>query len=223
MNLTTTNQTKPTIEAFISAFQAGVNAWESAGIILVALRQEDEHVFQRIQNQHPFITNDMLEVFWNFGKKLLYPMVALLPRHVQSHVREMQYEAQVKVCADPVEVVTRLVGDKPVVIRKPISRLTADECKRALWRKGALSVDTQLKRMQTPFKPVVYASNPKPELPKTVTRAPKEIGRYVIRRAVGGGFCLEKTTAHSAMEQRVMLHDGQALLVLTQYDDNSNP
>lgn len=218
MNLAAqTESTKPTIEAFIAAFEAGVNAWEAAGRILVALRNDDSEIFKKIQNQHPFITADMLEIFWNFGKQLLYPTVALLPRHCQAAVSVMPYDVQKQVCHDPVEVVTRCVGDRPVVIRKPISRLTADECKRALWRNGNLSVETQVKRLQNPFQPVKYADKPKVDLSLVNTRAPKEVGRFIVRRGVGGTWTFEKTMANPFTAQNVRLEQGQAVIVLTEF------
>lgn len=210
-----TESVKPTIEMFVTALQAGVNAWEAAGKILVALRREDDEIFKRIQKEHPFVTGDMLEVFWNFGMKTMYPMVALLPRAVFGHVRNMAYEFQVKVCSEPIQVVTRMVGDKPVIVRKPVSRLTADEAKRALWRKGNHTVEHQVKELSaTPINTIQEL------LPKNKTiapRTPKEVARFAVSRGTAGTWRFEKTTANPWNTQNVRLECGQCVIVLTEF------
>lgn len=205
----------PTIEMFVAALNAGVNAWEAAGKILVSLRREDEDVFERIQKQHPFITADMLDVFYNFGLRTLYPMVALLPQACRSVVRTMPYEVQQRICAEPVEIVTRIVGDKPVVIRKPVTRLTAGECKRALWRKGNYTVAHQVKQLlNPPVKPIQEL------LPKKVVveeRKPREVARFAVSRGTAGMWRFEKTTANPWNTQNVRLELGQCVIVLQEF------
>lgn len=209
---------KPTIAQFIEAISAGIKQWEKAGQILVALRRDDPDVFKRIQQEHSFITNDTLEVFHNIGTGSLYPMAVLLPRHQFRAICEMSYDKQVKICHEPVQIVTRMVGDKPVVIRKPVTKMSEAECKQALWRKGNLSVETQVRRLtETPIK-TIQELLPKNTAPTPAIRVPKEVKRYAIRLAVGGvGFCFEQTTACGSHEQRILLHEGQALIVLTEW------
>lgn len=207
---------KPTIAMFITAFQAGVNAWEAAGRILVALRSEDDDAFDRIEKEHPFITRDMLEVFWNFGMKTMYPMTALLPRSVQGHVRKMTYDAQVKICAEPLQVVTRMVGDKPVIVRKPVSKLTAEEAGRALWRKGNHTVEHQIKQLSSP--PVKTISEFLPQNKVVIPeRRPREVGRFAVSRGTAGSWRFEKTTANPFTTQNVRLEHGQCVIVLQEY------
>jgi hypothetical protein len=201
---------------FVTALQAGVNAWEAAGKILVSLRHEDEQVFQRIQKEHPFITPDMLEVFWNFGMRTMYPMVSLLPNGVRKHVQAMRYDAQVKICSEPVQVVTRLVGDKPVVVRKPVSRLTELEARRALGPKGNVSVERQVRELTAP------PPDPVTMMPKTVVteRRPKEVARFAVSRGVAGTWRFEPTMANPFTTQRVRLELGQCVIVIEEYQQD---
>ena len=213
------NDGPPTIAKFITCLNAGINAWEAAGLMLVALRKEDADVFKRIMKEHPLITRDTLEVFYNIGIRTFYPMVALLPQRVYSTVKSMTYEAQKRVCSEPIEVVTRMFGDKPVVVRKSISELSSQDCRRALYSKGVVPTAKQIERLNNPAPRPILELTPKPVSAGNAVRVPKVVGRYAVRRAVGGGFCFEKTMANSMSTQRILLQGGQALIELTEYGD----
>lgn len=192
-----------------------MNSWETAGRIIVQLAREDKNIYQKINHDYPFISTDTLEVFHHIGTKSLYPLAVLLPRHVFSAVRNMSYQHQIEVCNNPVQVVTRMSAEKPVVIRKGVAKLTTDEVKKALGRKGNLSVEVQVRRMTAP--PPIADMLPKPEKPASLNRVPKSLGLYSVRRAVGGGFAFEKTTARPYTLQKVILHTGQAVIELCEY------
>ena len=208
-------QSKPTIESFVAALNAGVQQWELAGRILISLRNEDEDCFKRINKAHPFISIETLEVFYHIGMRTIYPLIVLLPRHAFKALREMKYEQQVKLCSEEIGIVTRIKQDKPVITWKPISKMSADECKKALCRKGNRSIEHQVKQLQTPVVDI-DGLLPKPVLPAAV-RVPKVVGKYSVRRAVGGGFCFEKTMSTPYTTQRILLQDGQAVIELTEW------
>ena len=208
---------KPTVAAFVEAVQAGVQSWETAGRILVALRLEDEDAFKRINKLHPFITMETIEVFYHIGLKAIYPLIVLMPRHVFKALREMKYEAQVECCTKPIDIVSRISGGGPVVLRKPIAQLSADECKKALWRKGNRSVEHQVKALESP---VINIDGMLPKPVINPQRVPVVVGRYAVRRAAAGaGFAFEKTDARPYNVQRILLQTGQAVIELTEYRD----
>jgi hypothetical protein len=210
---------EPTIKNFVAALQAGVEQWEIAGRILVTLRNEDATVFRKITEAHSFITLDTLEVFYHIGQRTLYPLTVLLPKHVFRSLREMSYEQQVKLCATPINVVTRMVGDKPVIIRKPIAQLSQDDCRKTLWRKGNFSVDHQVKQLTNP-KPITLQSfTPKPKsgAVQIPVRTPKSVGFFAVSRGPAGTWRFEKTNARPMSSQRVLLECGQAVIELTEY------
>ena len=209
---------KPTINEFVAALNAGSDNWQRAGEILVALRREDDNAFHKIVHDYPFVTYDILDVFFQIGIKTLYPLALLLPRHVFSAVRQMRYDAQVKVMSDSIEVVTRQVGDKPAVIRKGIAKLSPDEVKRVLGKKGARPVAKQVALLNT-FTPKPVA---KPAPPSIAIRTPKEVARFAVSRGVGGTWRFERTQARSGAEQRVLLQTGQAIVVLTEYEQEKD-
>lgn len=209
-------EAKPTIENFVICLQAGVNAWEAAGRILVALRREEPDIFKRIVLAHSWITLDSLEVFHSIGLRTFYPMVALLPRNVYNRVRAMPYEIQKKVCVEPIEIVTRMVGDKPVVIRKPVTQLTHAEASRALWRKGNYTVAHQVKQLESPKFKSIQEMLPKNTHPVT-SRSPKEVARFAVSRGGGGTWKFLPTMASSWNSQNVRLESGQAVIVLQEF------
>lgn len=209
---------KPTINEFIAALNAGSDGWQRAGEILVALRREDDGVFDKIVHEYQFVTHDILDVFFQIGIKTLYPLALLLPRHVFCAVRQMRYDTQVRVMSDSVDVVTRQVGDKPVVIRKGVAKLSPDEVKRVLGKKGARPVAKQVAMLNT----FTQKPTPRPALPSIAIRTPKEVARFAVSRGVGGTWRFERTQARSGAEQRVLLQTGQAIVVLTEYQNDND-
>jgi hypothetical protein len=196
---------------------AGAKHWSEAGEILVQLRNEDEHAFERIVAAHNFITHDMLEIFYHIGTKALHPMAPLLPRHVLAEVRKagMTYEVQEEVMAGNVTVVTRVDHGVPVTKSKPISKLTAKEARYVLTRKGNASVAKQVSRLNglakpEPPKPASYKPTP------PAVRLPKVIGQWAVRRTPAG-YTFEKTMASHSGVQRVILSEGAALIQLVEY------
>ena len=209
----------PSIREFIGYVHAGVSAWEKAGEILVKLRNEDPGVFRKITDAYEFITADSLEIFYSIGIRTLYPLTMLLPRRVSSAVRLMRYDAQKKVCQEPVNVVSRMVGDKAVIERKSVAKLTEREVKQALYPKGNRSVDWQVRKLTAPSHDLSdHAKKEVWRAPAPTTRVPVSVGFYAVRRAAAGaGFCFEKTPARPVTTQRVLLTSGQAVIELTEY------
>ena len=202
-----------TVARFIAALTSGAKSWQEAGDILVALRNEDEKVFDKILVAHSFLTQEMLEVFYHIGTRSLHPMALLLPKHVFNAVKGMNYDAQAEFQTAPVQVVTRMVGDKPVVVRKPINKLTPQEAKWALCRKGNVSVDKQVKKMAA----LAVPAAPKAAPVKVEPRKPVEVARFAVRRGPGGTWAFEKTNANPWTTQNIVLHEGQAVICLTEY------
>lgn len=208
------------VSEFVRLVHAGIEAWEQAGQILVQLRNEDPSVFQRITSEYEFITMDALEIFYAIGMRTLYPLVMLLPKHICNTVRTMRYDAQKKVCTEPIQIVSRMVGDKPVIERKSVAKLSERECKRALFPKGNRSIEWQIRDIQRPEAPLMDLRDRVFKAPPIAARVPKTVATYSVRRAIGGkDFVFEKTMANTASNQRILLSEGQAVIELTEYKD----
>jgi len=206
----------PKIEDFIAAVHAGVAAWETAGAMLVKMLEANKRVFTDIVTLYPFITIDTLEVFHSIGLRALYPLTMFLPRTVLPMVRRMRYDAQKQVTENPVQLVSRMIGGAPVIVRKPVAKLSADEARRCLWPKGNLSVETQVRKMNDKITKALTRAAPK-LTEKEAQRLPVSKGKFVVRRGTGGQFIFEKTMATPYNTQRVMLESGQAVIELCEW------
>jgi hypothetical protein len=210
----------PRVEEFIRHVTAGVDSWEKAGQVLISLHHENRNVLREINEKYPFITIDSLEIFLHIGQRTLYPLVMLLPRQVLGVVRTMRYDAQKEITTHPVNVVTRCVGDKPVIIRKSVAKLTSEEVKRSLFSRGNRSIEWQLRYLRNESGlNQALAPESKRLTPKEVERVPKMVGRFAVRRGIAGSFIFEKTTASKSTNQRIILDGGQAVIELCEYTD----
>lgn len=206
----------PTIAEFVSAVGEGVKAWERAGAMLVRMLELDRTVFKKIMEAYPFITHDTLEVFHSIGLKTLHPLTMMLPRTVLPFVRQMRYEAQETVTKGLIKVVARMAGDKPVIVEKPVARLSAEEARRALWPKGNRSVEWQVRSLTNRLEKAMEPKAPV-KTAKEMERKPIGRGKFVIRRGVGGAWILEKTMATPYNLQRVFVEQGQATIELCEW------
>lgn len=210
-----------TIESFVSCVKSGVESWEKAGQIIVALRKSDPLIFERINRSYPFITIDSLEMFYGIGTKSVYPMTLLMPRHVFSVVRGLGYDTQKSLMEEPIQIVTRIAAGKPVIERKSIAKCSKDDIRKAICSRGNIPVEKQVKALTRQQETSVsVALAPKPKVvasPKDIQRVPVSRGLFAIYRNNAGNFCFEKTTARPYNLQRVMLEDGRAVIELAQY------
>lgn len=213
--------TATTIQDFVTAVQEGCESWESAGKILVALHREDPDIFKRINKEFPFLNTDALELFYQIGIGSLYPMTLLLPRHVMSAARYLPYEKQKLLCSEPVQIVTRIVGGKPTVIRKPAATMSREDVKLAIGHRSIFTVERQVARMNhaTRINHATFPAALPTPLPAEMKRVPKVLAKVVIQRGVGGRFIMEPTTATPYNVQRLLLEGGKAVVELTAYDN----
>lgn len=210
--------TAPSVERFIAALNKGADYWREAGEILVQLRTEDEHAFERIVAAHSFVTHDMLEVFYHIGTKALHPLTPLLPKHVFAEIRRlgMSYDAQEALATRSITVVTHMDQGVAVTKSKPIGKLTQKEARYVLSRKGVATVEKQVAKLKALETAELAPPKPKVEPTPVARREPKIIGNWVVRRTPGG-YCFEKTQATPYTTQRVTLLEGNAVIQLVEY------
>lgn len=89
------------LNEFYEALQRGKEALEDAGRILVALIDEDASVKERIMDDHPEITEDVLETFERIGRKQLYYRLCLLEAPGIRALKRCPYSEQVKYATEP--------------------------------------------------------------------------------------------------------------------------
>lgn len=90
------------LSEFYQALQRGREALEDAGKILVALIDEDASVKERIMEEHPEITEDVLETFERIGRRQLYYRLCLLEAPGIRALKRCPYSEQVRYSTDPI-------------------------------------------------------------------------------------------------------------------------
>ncbi len=207
----------PTVDQFVDLVGKGGECWILAGELLVKLKGENPNVFREIADAHPFLTVDALEIFYHIGTRSLHPLSLLLPRDIFAKVRTMRFEAQQAVLSAPVEVVSRMSGDMPVIIRKPVSKLTNEEARRALYSRGNIPVKEQIKAIRLEVKaPAIVNTNPTPHM--TAKRRLISKGKFAISKNPAGSFMFQKTAATPYDLQRVMITGAETVIELCIYE-----
>jgi hypothetical protein len=94
-------KTDQRLNDFYEAIQRGKEALEDAGRILVAMIDEDASVKERIMDDHPEITEDVLETFERIGRKQLYYRLCLLEAPGIRALKRCPYSEQVRFETEP--------------------------------------------------------------------------------------------------------------------------
>jgi hypothetical protein len=127
----------PTIDQFIGNITLGFDFLENAGRQLIVMKEDDFDVFDRIIEENPWITRDMLETILAIGKKEIHPRLILLPRHVFDRVCGLPYDDQLKAVTQPITVPPPEYEGRPRgdAALKSAQDLTRAEAAR-VWRGG---------------------------------------------------------------------------------------
>lgn len=138
----------PEIQSFLAEVQRGVDAWVSAGKILVALIDKDENIFETII-AHSDLKYEHLLTFERIGRGELYPRLLLDESHAAKRVIDLglPYEKQVEICEKPFAVATVRDG-KVVTVQKRLNELTRAEAALALTFTGVRPVKEQVEMVQ---------------------------------------------------------------------------
>lgn len=99
--------TNSKITEFISFYQGGMEAWMSAGKLLVELVDEDPNAYDKILERAPMLTPDVLGVFERIGRGVLYPPLAMDASPGGARLKLLPVSIQKKHESAPVEVVIR--------------------------------------------------------------------------------------------------------------------
>lgn len=120
-----TKITDTKIAEFVSFYQGGMDAWLSAGKILVELVDADPNAYDRILEHAPMLTPDVLGVFERIGRGVLYPPLAMDASPGGSRLKLLPMSVQRKHESAPVEVVVRKTNghyDTLMIIPKNMTR-----------------------------------------------------------------------------------------------------
>jgi hypothetical protein len=102
-------------QEFVRLVNSGIEAWATAGKMLVQLRFIDPQIFRKIMAVAPWISTDVLVNFCRIGEGRMYPQILLLP-HCPAWADAINATVTVQetICNGPIEVVTAMKQDRPV-------------------------------------------------------------------------------------------------------------
>lgn len=157
------------------------------------MHRHDRHIFAKIIAKRRKLTVPYLELLLQIGNKEIYFEIMYLADHVREYLlsKRIRYAAQKSVMCRNIELVTRMVGDKPLIEQRPIAELNLSEVKRAVGKNGQIPIAVQIKAITNP--------PPKPA-PKTTTetipvRKKRFLGNFAVRQNAAGQFIFEPTKA----------------------------
>ena len=90
------------IHGFISAYKAGMNAWERAGKIIVKIMDHDPRLIDKIIATCPSVTHSMIHIFERIGRGLLLPALAMDSSAGASKLRDLPISLQRRYECEPV-------------------------------------------------------------------------------------------------------------------------
>jgi hypothetical protein len=136
---------KERIGQFCDLVRQGIEAWEKAGALLVALLEEDPNVFEKIiANSVDGLKHEHLLTFERIGRKQLYPRLLLDESYPAKRVLDLglSFDQQVALCDRPIKVAVAR-NDEIVTQLKRLNELTRSEAVTVIGEDGARSIAEQ--------------------------------------------------------------------------------
>jgi len=93
------------INAFVAAYQRGMDAWEDAGKIIVRIVDQDPHAVDDICKLCPALTPTIVGMFERIGRGLLLPALAMDSSEGARRLRELPLSAQKRYEKEPIPLV----------------------------------------------------------------------------------------------------------------------
>lgn len=123
MSDTLTIEPPATITRFAQLVQQGIDAWTEAGKLLVRMIEDDPTARDRIIEECPDLTPEILARFEAIGRNQLHPKTLLNNSPGMRRLRQLPFSEQQKFLAEPVPLLVR--GDSgPEVLKVQVQNLT---------------------------------------------------------------------------------------------------
>jgi len=114
---------------FYNALQRGKKGFEEAGLILVALIDQDASIKVRIMEQHPDVSADVLETFERIGRKQLYYQLVMCDSPGIKALRRCPYSEQVRYNEEPIPMLLLSGKDLTDHINVQVISMNADQAR----------------------------------------------------------------------------------------------
>lgn len=190
------------IDQFLGLVRQGEEAWEQAGLLLIALHDADEHIYEKIIAQSDGLKFEHLLTFERIGRKELYPRLLLDEGHAAKRVSScgLSFDKQKELCENPIPVATLMNGEVKI-IHKRLSELTQTEARRVIGFDGVrpqaeqaellLAKDIRKPRYVIQGDKVYFTSNTtftRAQLEEVLAQLPKPTGTSLAATIRGNAF-----------------------------------
>lgn len=126
--------TKSNYLAFYEALQRGKDALVEAGRILVAILEEDPNAKERILEDNPEVTSDLLDTFERIGRGQLYHKLCLLETPGVRALRRCAYSDQVKYSEAPIPMLLLQARDETDHLQVSVYALNSEQTRQVFGR-----------------------------------------------------------------------------------------
>lgn len=213
-------------ERFRQLVNEGIEAWYKAGKLLVQMIDLNPAARNLIMQKCPTISMSTIAAFEKIGRRQIYPYLLLESCVAAKKLLEMPADLQEKYLNEPVEILYDWANGKPKTRKLNIRSLTKSEADLVFSSKGARTIEEQ-RLILFPYTPqegtainrrAADLTNGKSIITPTPKAMSKVIGRFSVRRGVGGGIAFEKTNAMPDTRVRVELLNGVTVIEIIEAD-----
>ena len=131
------------VQKFIAAYQRGMDAWEEAGRIIVAIVDNDPHAVDDIVSACPALTPSIIHIFERIGRGLLLPALAMDTSAGAAKLRELPLSAQKRYENEPVPLVVNTEQGTDILL-VDVRNMTRDQAKQ-VFAKGRIRSEGEQK------------------------------------------------------------------------------
>lgn len=140
-----TNQLdKSPAEKFTALIQTGILCWVEAGKLLNEELAKDPQFRQRLMEENPWLTMDVLYTFERIGRREIYPQLMLDCSPAAKRIIQFPYEVQESLYGSMIEIYAEDEGRRISKCTRKISSLTHREVKVAFDENGLRPIEAQL-------------------------------------------------------------------------------
>ncbi len=134
------------IDRFLSLFQAGVDAWMSAGELIVELVENDPHAYDYIIERCPTMNSGILGRFEQMGRKLLHPQLMMSNAPGLAKLKRLPFSVQERFITESIPLVVHTENGTDVLLVQA-KDLTKEQAQQVFSNTGLRTMGEQKARL----------------------------------------------------------------------------
>lgn len=162
------------IDKFVKLVRQGIDAWRTAGEVLVKLAATTPDIIKRITERQPHISQSTLDTFLRIGRNEIWPPLLCDSSYGAKRLLECNYDLQKEYSQKPIKVAVSWRNGEVKSVEKKVSDLSRSEAAIVFDQRGGINnLEQQAFRLPGSTQmPVVQA---KPVAPPIKYAAPKTV------------------------------------------------